>query len=313
MRYRAIAVGTVTLIRLARPRTPSSSTLRKVCSAADSRDRTCPLPRQCGHSIELISCTLGRSLCPRQFEQAEAADAAHLNARAIRARRLLHALLDGADIPPLRHVDEIDDDKAGEVAQSELAGDFGRRLQIGLGRRFLDIAFARRATGIDIDGHQSLGRIDHDVSAGRQCHFRGLHRIELAFHLVAGKEGKGVAIGLHALGVARHERAHERFGRPIALVAFHEHFLDFRIVEIPDRALDEVGFLVDQRRRRGRQGELADFLPEAEQVAVIAFDLRLVPIVAGGAQNHRHAVGKNSASRRSNAAACAPRLTGSCD
>ena len=52
------------------------------------------------------------------------ADAADLDARAVVAQRILQAALDLAVVAPLLHVDEVDDDQAGEVAQLELAGDF---------------------------------------------------------------------------------------------------------------------------------------------------------------------------------------------
>src|SRR5262249_56831626 len=68
----------------------------------------------------------------RHLEQAERADAADLDARTIVPHRLLEAALHRDLVAVLLHVDEIDHDEPGQVAQPELAGDLVRRLPLGL-------------------------------------------------------------------------------------------------------------------------------------------------------------------------------------
>ncbi len=58
-------------------------------------------------------------------------DAADLDARAVVLQRVLHAPLDRAVVARLLHVDEVDDDQAGKIAQPQLPGDLVGRLQIG--------------------------------------------------------------------------------------------------------------------------------------------------------------------------------------
>ena len=55
-------------------------------------------------------------------------DAADLDAGAVVAQRVLQPALDRAVVALLVHVDEVDDDQAGEIAQPELARDFLGRL-----------------------------------------------------------------------------------------------------------------------------------------------------------------------------------------
>ena len=55
-----------------------------------------------------------------------------LDAGAIEAQSVLQSALDVAVVAPLLHVDEVDDDQAGEVAQAQLAGDFVGRLELVL-------------------------------------------------------------------------------------------------------------------------------------------------------------------------------------
>ena len=106
----------------------------------------------------------------RQLEQAEGADAADLDARPVDAHRILDLVLDRRWCRDLLHVDEVDDDQAGEIAQAELAGDLLGRLDVGAQRRLLDVALLGRAARVDVDGDQRLGRVDDDVAARlRSC------------------------------------------------------------------------------------------------------------------------------------------------
>ncbi len=127
----------------------------------------------------------------RHLEQAKGRDAADLDAGAVVAHRILHLVLDLTLVARLLHVDEVDHDQTGEIAQTDLAGDFLGRLYVGPDRRLLDVALLGRAARVDVDGDQRLGRVDHDVAAGAQLHRRRMHGVELVFHLVAVEEGIG--------------------------------------------------------------------------------------------------------------------------
>ena len=217
------------------------------------------------------------------------ADPAQLDARPVMAHGLFHAPFDGVLIAPFFHVDEIDHDQAGEIAQAQLAGDFAGRLQIGLDRRFLDIAFARGAAGVDVDGDQRFGLIDDDIAARAQPHDGAVHGVQLRLDLVALEQRHAaVAVRLHLLGMARHDHAHEAFGGLIAVLALDRDFVQIAGVEVADRAFDQAGFLMDQGRRLGRQRVLADLVPQAQEIFVIAFDFGLGALAAGGAHDHRH-------------------------
>ena len=227
----------------------------------------------------------------RQLEQAEGADVAHLDPRAVVLHRLLEAALDRAVVLGILHVDEVDDDEPGEVAQPELAGDLLGRLQIGLVRGLLDVALARGAARVDVDGDQRLGRVEDDVATRFEAHHRAVHGVELAFHLIAVIQRDALVILNHALGVARHEPAHEVLGHAVAVFALDQHLFDVLGVEVADRAVDEVGFLVDERRRDRLQRQLANVVPQVHQVLEVALDLGLGAAETGGAQDDADTLG----------------------
>ena len=87
----------------------------------------------------------------RHFHQAEMRDAAHLDACAVVLERVLETALDRAVVALLIHVDEVDHDEAGEVAQPQLPGNLVGSFQIGLEGGVLDMVLAGRATGVDVD------------------------------------------------------------------------------------------------------------------------------------------------------------------
>ena len=74
----------------------------------------------------------------RHFHQAKAADAADLNAGPIIFQRIFHAFFDGAIIAVLVHINEINNQKTGQIAQACLAGNFCRGFQISGQRGFLN-------------------------------------------------------------------------------------------------------------------------------------------------------------------------------
>ena len=72
------------------------------------------------------------------------ADTPDLDARTVVAECLFKSPLDKPVVAPLVHVDEVDDNQAGEVAQPELARDLFGGFEIGFERRVLDVVLARR-------------------------------------------------------------------------------------------------------------------------------------------------------------------------
>ena len=168
----------------------------------------------------------------RHLEQAKGRDAADLDACTIVAHRILDLVLDLALVARLLHVDEVDHDQTGKIAQADLAGDFLGGLEVGAERRLLDVALLGRATRVDVDGDQRLGRIDDDVAAGAQLHDRRMHGVELAFHLIPVEERNRVLVGLDLARLMRHELAHELGGGLEAGLALDQHLGDVGVVDV---------------------------------------------------------------------------------
>ena len=226
----------------------------------------------------------------RHLEKAEMTDRTDLDARAVVAHGVLHPAFDGLLVPVLLHVDEIDNDKPGQVAKSKLAGQFVGGFQIGLQRGFLDIPLARGAPGIDVDGDERLGLVDHQIATRLQGHLRAMDGVHLLLDLVALEDRQRVVIFLHTLHMAGNQHFHLRAGFLVGLFALDENLIDLACVEIADRSLDQIAFLMDQAWCLRFQRLCADLVPELRQIGVVARNFRLGALGPGGANNHGGAV-----------------------
>src|SRR5687767_6547343 len=110
----------------------------------------------------------GLQALARELHQPEARDLADLHPGAVVLERVAQAVLDLALVALRLHVDEVDHDQAAEVAQPQLARHLVRGLQVGAVRGLLDIAAARGARGVDVDGGQGFRMVDDDRAAGGQ-------------------------------------------------------------------------------------------------------------------------------------------------
>ena len=225
----------------------------------------------------------------RHFKQPEMRDVSDLDARAVVPQAFLQPPFDRAVVALLVHVDEVDDDQPGEIAQTQLPGDLLGGFEIGLERGVLDVVLARGATRIDVDRDQRFRLIEHDIAARTQLHYGREHRIELTFDAVTGEDRQRFTVGFHVLAMARHEHAHELLCLRIGIFPCDQDLVDVLVVEIANGALDERPFLVDERRRRRFEREVTHRLPESQQVFEVTFDLGFGAARASRPQNYAHA------------------------
>ena len=174
------------------------------------------------------------------------ADRSDLDARAVASHGVLHAAFDGLLVLVLLHVDEIDDDEPGEIAQPELARQFVSRLEVGLERRFLDVALACRAARVDVDGDKRLGLVDDKIATRFQGHLRTVDCVHLLLDLIALEDRQRVFIFLDAFHMAWDQHLHLRPCFLVGVVTLDKDLVDLAGVKIADRPFHEIAFLVDQ-------------------------------------------------------------------
>ncbi|OIQ76201.1 hypothetical protein GALL_421230 [mine drainage metagenome] len=233
----------------------------------------------------------GADTLARHFEQSEMRNAPDLDSGTVLSQAIAELALHRAVIALLVHVDEVDDDQTGEIAKPQLPRYFLGGLEISLECGILDMVLAGRAAGVDVDRNQRLGLVDHDVATGPQLHGRREHRVELALDAHAREQRLAVAILPDRAHIRRHQHFHEVARFLITGFAGDQNLVDFLVVEIAQRSLDQRAFLVDEGRRLRLQGHVAHGFPHADQILEVALDLWFGARSACGAQNDTHALG----------------------
>ena len=230
----------------------------------------------------------GAQTLTAHFHQAEARDTTDLNPGPVMLQGFLHRTLDFAGVRMMLHIDKVDDNQTGHVAQTQLTGNFACGFKVGRKRGGFDAVFFCRPAGVDVDRYQRFGWVDHDITARFQLYDRLIHGVQLVFDMVALEQGHRVGIMLHTLGMAWHQQLHEILGGFIPFRTFDEDFLDILIIDIADGALDQVTVGVDQHRRSTAQRALANFIPQTREIIEVALDFRLGAGKSGGADDAAH-------------------------
>src|SRR5438045_1870622 len=105
------------------------------------------------------------------LDQTELRDREDLGAGLVAGERLPERFFHRLAILPDLHVDEVDDDDAADVAQSQLARDDLCGFEIVAEDRLLEIRYSDVLPGVDVDDGQSLRALDDDRPARRRPHF----------------------------------------------------------------------------------------------------------------------------------------------
>ena len=174
-----------------------------------------------------------------------------------------------------RHVDEVDDDDAADVAQAHLARDLLGRLDVRLDNRVFEVAPAGELSGVHVDDGQRLGRLDHDRSARRQVDLRLHQLLQLFVDLVVVEERAPGVVILDAVDVLRPEQLQEVANLAVLFLVVDQDALDVGRDEVARRLVDEVHVLVKQRRRWRAFVHLQDAVPHADQHAEVGDQLGL--------------------------------------
>ena len=87
----------------------------------------------------------GAQTLAAHLHQAERRNAPDLNTCAVIGERTLHRLFDFTDVSVIFHVDKVDDDQAGHIAQTQLTRDFVRGFEVGAHGSGFNAVLAGRA------------------------------------------------------------------------------------------------------------------------------------------------------------------------
>ena len=227
----------------------------------------------------------------RHLQQTKARDATDLNTGAILTHRIAQAVLHLTLVAYRRHIDEVDDDQAAQVAQAQLARDLIGRLQVGVKGGLFDIAAARGARGVDIDGGQRFGAVDNDRAAGGQTHLALEGGFDLRFDLIVAEQRDFTGVQFDLAAKVRAAQGGDMLlGQVEDLRVVDQDLADVWTQVVTEGADDDVAFLMDQERRRATLCGFLDGVPmfQAEREIPLQRIGRLAD--ARGADDESHSI-----------------------
>ena len=150
-----------------------------------------------------------------------------------------------------------------------MSRDFIRRLKVGVQGGFLDVATAGGPSGIDVDGGQRLGVVDHDRPARWQGHLPAIGKFDLTFNLIAVKKRDVVLVLSGLVDELRHDLLQKALHQLEGAWMVDEDFIYVAPEVITQGANDDVALLKHQEWRGLFPGGTLDGIPKLEQVVEI--------------------------------------------
>ena len=233
------------------------------------------------------------------LQQAEARDMADLDTRAVLADGFTQAVFNRTLVADRGHIDEVDNDQAAKVAQTQLACDFVSRFEVSVERRFFDIAAAGRASGVDVDSGQRFGAIDNDRTTGRQTHFTLERGFNLGFNLVVAEQRDFTGVQFDFAAEIRTTQRGDVLTRHLHdFWVVDEDFADVLAQIVAEGTHDNVTFLVDQERSRAALSGFLNRFPVLQAEAQIPLQRFSGFANARGTHDKTHAVRQLKARQR---------------
>src|SRR5262245_28167446 len=221
-------------------------------------------------------------------DQAEVRHLQRLRRRAVFLQLLLDRLQHLLPVLLLLHVDQIEHDDAAEIAQPDLPDDLLHRFEVRLEDGVLEASrrlLADVAPGVDVDGDQRLGLVDHDRSARLQPHLALERLVDLGLNAVLVEDRKRLGIQLHL----RPERRHDALDQlDDALVLRRVVDADGLVVlgqQIAQQAADDALLAEEDGRRARVVHALPDLHPDLVERLEVADDVFLGAAARGGADD----------------------------
>src|SRR5579863_3952700 len=159
----------------------------------------------------------------RELEKAEVGERLDRAARPVALQRFGERIDDLLPAALVRHVDEVDDDDAADVAQPDLPCDLRRRFDVRADERVLEVPATGELTGVDVDDGQRFGMLEDQIAAGRQHDLRLQQFLELFVDAARFEEVAGPFPQLEPAQVLRAEQGHRRSDLVVLLFGVDDH------------------------------------------------------------------------------------------
>ncbi len=198
---------------------------------------------------------------------------------------------DAVAVLALVHVDEVDDDDAAEVAQTNLADDLGDGVEVGLDDGVLEAGgLADELAGVDVDGDEGFCLVDDDGAAGLEPDLAAKGFVDLFGDAELFEERGLLGVELDAADERWLEALQESQDALVVGLGVDPDGGEVVGDLVAEDALDEVEVVVDEGGGLRRVGARLDVGPEVEEEAEVGAEL-LFACAGGGSADDEAAGG----------------------
>src|SRR5690606_30301617 len=242
-----------------------------------------PLTAHAGFAQHLLE-AFARALAGH-LHQPELGDADDVGLGVIALELLLQRAQYLAPMILVLHVDEVDNDDAADVAQTQLPGDGRGGLEVGLENGLFKGAMPDEGAGIDVDGGHRLRRVDDQVTPGLEHHLALQRLLDFILDTVQVEDRSLARVMLQPIAQLGHQFANELLDLLEILPRVDADLLDTWVDQIAQRAHGQRQVFIDQRGCAHRLHLPVDLLPQPAQVADVHEDLVPARAFGSGAQD----------------------------
>src|SRR6266446_7263269 len=193
-------------------------------------------------------------------------------------------------VAALFHVNEVHDDDAAEVAQTDLADDLLHGFEVGLDDGVFEArgTLADKFAGVDVDGDESFGVVDDDVATGLEPDLGAESFVELVLDAELFEDRGFLGVELDAADELGLEAADEFDDLAVLLFAVNPDGGEIVADVIAEHALDEIKVAMQERGGLAVLALLLDFVPRFAEEFDVGANF-LVSGAAGGGANDKAA------------------------
>ena len=193
------------------------------------------------------------------------------------------------------HVNEVNDDNAADVAQTQLADNLLSSFQVVLGDGLFQVAAATgELTGVHVHHGHGFGAVNHQRTTRRQVHLTIQSLRQLLVDAVVVEEVILAIPLLQAGDQVRRNVGHVRLDGIPGVLALNDHRGEVLVEDVTDGLNHQVGLLVEHLRSQHLAGVslLLNLFPLRTQTVNVVGQLLLRSTLRRGTNNHASTLGQ---------------------
>ena len=229
------------------------------------------------------------------LNQTQRSHLSHLMLSAVTTQALNQATQNQVTVRLKHHVNEVNDDNAADIAQTQLTDNLLSSFQVVLGDSLFQVAAATgELTGVHVHHGHGFGTVNHQRTTRRQVHLTVQCLRQLLVNAVVVEEVVVTVPLLQAGNQIRRHVGHVRLNGIPRVLALNDHRGEVLVEDVTHGFNHQVGLLVEHLRSQHLAGVslLLNLFPLRTQTVNVVGQLLLRSTLRRGTNNHASTLGQ---------------------